>query len=94
MYRIEEIRKEFPILSQEVYGKPLVYLDNAATTQKPRCVVEAINDAYYSANANVHRGVHYLSQLATERHEEARLRVDRIIAVPSPDGLIFTRGTT
>ena len=94
MYRIEEIRKEFPILSQEVYGKPLVYLDNAATTQKPRCVVEAINDAYYSANANVHRGVHYLSQLATERHEEARRRVAHFIGAPSPEGLIFTRGTT
>ena len=94
MYSLEDIRKEFPILGKEVHGKPLIYLDNAATTQKPRCVVEAINQAYYSANANVHRGVHYLSQLATEHHEEARRRVARFIGAPSPEGLIFTRGTT
>nr|WP_311144180.1 cysteine desulfurase [uncultured Porphyromonas sp.] len=94
MYSLEDIRKEFPILSKEVHGKPLIYLDNAATTQKPLCVVEAINEAYYSANANVHRGVHYLSQLATEHHEEARRRVARFIGAPSPEGLIFTRGTT
>ena len=94
MYSLEDIRKEFPILGKEVHGKPLIYLDNAATTQKPRCVVEAINEAYYSANANVHRGVHYLSQLATEHHEEARRRVARFIGAPSPEGLIFTRGTT
>ena len=94
MYSLEDIRKEFPILGKEVHGKPLIYLDNAATTQKPLCVVEAINEAYYSANANVHRGVHYLSQLATEHHEEARRRVARFIGAPSPEGLIFTRGTT
>lgn len=94
MYSLEDTRKEFPILGKEVHGKPLIYLDNAATTQKPRCVVEAINQAYYSANANVHRGVHYLSQLATEHHEEARRRVVRFIGAPSPEGLIFTRGTT
>ena len=94
MYSLEDTRKEFPILGKEVHGKPLIYLDNAATTQKPRCVVEAINEAYYSANANVHRGVHYLSQIATEHHEEARRRVARFIGAPSPEGLIFTRGTT
>ena len=75
MYSVEDIRAQFPILATEVYGKPLVYLDNAATTQKPRCVIQAIEEAYYSANANVHRGVHYLSQIATEHHEAARRRV-------------------
>ena len=94
MYDIAAIRQEFPILSQEVYGKPLVYLDNAATTQKPRCVLEAIERAYTSANANVHRGVHYLSQIATEHHEAARRRVADFVGAPSSEGLIFTRGTT
>ena len=94
MYDIAAIRQEFPILSQEVYGKPLVYLDNAATTQKPRCVLEAIERAYTSANANVHRGVHYLSQIATEHHEAARRRVADFVDAPSAEGLIFTRGTT
>lgn len=94
MYDIAAIRQEFPILSQEVYGKPLVYLDNAATTQKPRCVLEAIERAYTSANANVHRGVHYLSQIATEHHEAARRRVADFVGAPSAEGLIFTRGTT
>lgn len=94
MYDIAAIRQEFPILSQEVYGKPLVYLDNAATTQKPRCVLEAIERAYTSANANVHRGVHYLSQIATEHHEAARCRVADFVGAPSAEGLIFTRGTT
>ena len=94
MYDIAAIRQEFPILSQEVYGKPLVYLDNAATTQKPRCVLEAIERAYTSANANVHRGVHYLSQIATEHHEAARRRVADFFGAPSAEGLIFTRGTT
>lgn len=94
MYDIAAIRQEFPILSQEVYGKPLVYLDNAATTQKPRCVLEAIERAYTSANANVHRGVHYLSQIATEHHETARRRVADFVGAPSAEGLIFTRGTT
>ena len=94
MYDIAAIRQEFPILSQEVYGKPLVYLDNAATTQKPRCVLEAIERAYTSANANVHRGVHYLSQIATEHHEAARRRVADFVGAPSTEGLIFTRGTT
>ena len=94
MESLEAIRNEFPILSQEVYGKPLVYLDNAATTQKPRCVIQTIEAAYYEANANVHRGVHYLSQLATEHHETARRSVASFIGAPSPEGLIFTRGTT
>ena len=77
MYDIQKIRADFPILSREVYGKPLVYLDNGATTQKPRCVVDAITDEYYSVNANVHRGVHFLSQQATELHEASRETVDR-----------------
>ena len=94
MYSVEDIRAQFPILTAEVYGKPLVYLDNAATTQKPRCVIQAIEEAYYSANANVHRGVHYLSQIATEHHEAARRRVADFIGAPSAEGLIFTRGTT
>lgn len=94
MYSVEDIRAQFPILAAEVYGKPLVYLDNAATTQKPRCVIQAIEEAYYSANANVHRGVHYLSQIATEHHEAARRRVADFIGAPSGEGLIFTRGTT
>lgn len=94
MYSVEDIRAQFPILTAEVYGKPLVYLDNAATTQKPRCVIQAIEEAYYSANANVHRGVHYLSQIATEHHEAARRRVADFIGASSAEGLIFTRGTT
>lgn len=94
MYSVEDIRAQFPILAADVYGKPLVYLDNAATTQKPRCVIQAIEEAYYSANANVHRGVHYLSQIATEHHEAARRRVADFIGAPSAEGLIFTRGTT
>ena len=69
---IQKIREDFPILSRQVYGKPLVYLDNGATTQKPRCVVDAMVDEYYSVNANVHRGVHFLSQQATELHEASR----------------------
>ena len=73
MYDIQKIREDFPILDREVYGKPLIYLDNGATTQKPRQVVEAITDEYYSVNANVHRGVHFLSQQATELHEASRV---------------------
>ncbi len=94
MYSLETIRQDFPILSREVYGKPLVYLDNAATTQKPRCVVEAITDEYYSTNANVHRGVHYLSQKATDLHEAARERVRSFINARSTAEILFTRGTT
>ncbi len=87
-------RSDFPILSRTVYGKPLVYLDNAATTQKPRCVVEAIADEYYSTNANVHRGVHFLSQKATDLHEQARERVRSFINAKSTAEIVFTRGTT
>ncbi|HRF85676.1 MAG TPA: cysteine desulfurase [Alloprevotella sp.] len=94
MYLPEEIRKDFPILSREVYGRPLVYLDNAATTQKPRCVVEAIMDEYYSVNANVHRGVHFLSQQATDLHEAARERVRTFLNARSTGEILFTRGTT
>ena len=94
MYDIESIKKDFPILSRTVYDRPLVYLDNAATTQKPREVVEAIVNEYYSVNANVHRGVHFLSQQATELHEQARERVARFVGARSSHEIIFTRGTT
>lgn len=94
MFDIHKIRKDFPILSRSIYGKPLVYLDNAATTQKPRVVVEAISDEYYNVNANVHRGVHYLSQQSTELHEEARRVVRDFINAESTNEIIFTRGTT
>lgn len=85
---------DFPILSRQVYGRRLVYLDNAATTQKPRCVIDAMTDEYYNANANVHRGVHYLSQLATDMHEQARQTVCRFLNADSTDEIVFTRGTT
>lgn len=91
---IQKIRADFPILSREVYGKPLVYLDNGATTQKPRCVVDAITDEYYSVNANVHRGVHFLSQQATELHEASRETVRKFINAGSTNEIVFTRGTT
>lgn len=94
MYDIDRIRNDFPILARTVYGKPLVYLDNAATTQKPRGVVEAIGDEYYNTNANVHRGVHFLSQQATELHEAARETVRKFINARSTNEIIFTRGTT
>ena len=94
MFDINTIRNDFPILGRKVYDRPLVYLDNAATTQKPRCVVEAITDEYYNVNANVHRGVHYLSQQATDLHEEAREKVRRFINARSTSEIIFTRGTT
>ncbi|MDR0973534.1 MAG: aminotransferase class V-fold PLP-dependent enzyme, partial [Prevotellaceae bacterium] len=94
MFDVHTIRKDFPILSRTVYNHPLVYLDNAATTQKPRSVVEAMTEEYYSVNANVHRGVHYLSQQATELHESARETVRRFINAASAQEVIFTRGTT
>ena len=94
MYVIQKIREDFPILDREVYGKPLIYLDNGATTQKPRQVVEAITDEYYSVNANVHRGVHFLSQQATELHEASRETVRRFINARSSNEIVFTRGTT
>lgn len=91
---VDNIRKDFPILAREVYGKPLVYLDNAATTQKPRCVVEKIEQMYYTINSNVHRGVHFLSQEATDAHEAARITVQNFIGAASPKEIVFTRGTT
>lgn len=94
MFDPNEIREQFPILATQVYGKPLVYLDNAATTQKPRCVIDAISEAYCTINANVHRGVHHLSQVATEQFEEARCTVQRFINAPHSRQVIFTRGTT
>ena len=94
MFDIQKIREDFPILSRMVYNKPLVYLDNAATTQKPLCVLDAMREEYLNVNANVHRGVHYLSQQATDLHEEARETVRRFINAPSTSEIIFTRGTT
>lgn len=93
-YNVEEIRQDFLILQREVYGRPLIYLDNAATTQKPRSVVEAISNEYFSTNANVHRGVHFLSQKATDLHEAARERVRQFINARSTAEVLFTRGTT
>lgn len=94
MYHLDEIRKDFPILQRTVYNKPLVYLDNAATTQKPLCVTNAISEMYNTLNANVHRGVHFLSQRATDLHEAARERVRSFINARSTAEIIFTRGTT
>ncbi|MBR6648013.1 MAG: cysteine desulfurase [Bacteroidaceae bacterium] len=94
MFNTNDIRKEFPILGREVHGKPLVYLDNAATTQKPRCVIDAISEAYCTINANVHRGVHHLSQVATEQFEDARNKVRTFINAAHSHEIIFTRGTT
>ena len=94
MYDINKIREDFPILSREVYGKPLVYLDNAATTQKPLCVLDAMRDEYLNVNANVHRGVHYLSQQATDLHEAAREKVREFINARKIEEIVFTRGTT
>ena len=91
---LQKIRTDFPILSREVYGKSLVYLDNAATTQKPLCVLDAMRQEYLNVNANVHRGVHYLSQQATELHEAAREKVRQFINAPKVEEVIFTRGTT
>lgn len=94
MYDINEVRKDFPILDRQVYNRPLVYLDNGATTQKPRCVVEAMADQYYNVNANVHRGVHFLSQQATDLHEGSRETVRAFINARSTSEVLFTRGTT
>jgi cysteine desulfurase / selenocysteine lyase len=92
--RIQEIRADFPILLKKIYNKDLIYFDNAATTQKPRCVVERIENAYYHSNANIHRGVHYLSQKATEHHEAARLKIAEFLHASKREEIIFTRGTT
>jgi cysteine desulfurase/selenocysteine lyase len=94
MYDINKVRADFPILSREVYGKPLVYLDNAATTQKPLMVLDAMRDEYLNVNANVHRGVHYLSQQATDLHEAAREKVRQFINASKIEEIVFTRGTT
>lgn len=94
MFDVESIRKDFPILSSQVYNKPLVYLDNGATTQKPQCVIDKLSEGYLLHNANVHRGVHFLSQEATDLHESSRRRVQRFLNAPSSDEIIFTRGTT
>lgn len=93
-YDVQKIREDFPILSRKVYNKPLIYLDNGATTQKPRVVVESITDEYYSVNANVHRGVHFLSQQATNLHEASRETVRKFINARSTSEIVFTRGTT
>ena len=94
MYDVNKIREDFPILQREIYGRPLVYLDNGATTQKPLCVLDAMREEYLNVNANVHRGVHYLSQQATDLHEAARERVRSFINARSVNEVIFTRGTT
>ena len=93
-YNINKVRNDFPILSREVYGKPLVYLDNAATTQKPLCVLDAMREEYLNVNANVHRGVHYLSQQATDLHEAAREKVRQFVNATKTEEIVFTRGTT
>lgn len=92
--QINTIRNDFPILSELIYKKPLIYFDNGATTQKPRCVVEKIESGYYHLNANIHRGVHYLSQKATEAHEMARKTVADFLGTDKYEEIIFTRGTT
>ena len=94
MYKINKVREDFPILSRQIYGKPLVYFDNGATTQKPLCVLDAMRNEYLNVNANVHRGVHYLSQQATDLHEAARETVRKFINAPKVEEVIFTRGTT
>lgn len=94
MYDIQQVRADFPILSRQIYGKPLVYLDNGATTQKPLCVLDAMRDEYLNVNSNVHRGVHWMSQQATELHEAARETVRRFIHAANTTEIVFTRGTT
>lgn len=94
MYDITKVRESFPILSRTVYGKPLVYLDNGATTQKPLCVLDAMQEEYLNVNANVHRGVHWMSQQATDLHEAARETVRKFINARSTTEIVFTRGTT
>ena len=94
MLDVQSIRKDFPILDHKIYDKPLIYFDNGATTQKPRCVVEKIESGYYNVNANIHRGVHFLSQAATEAHEDARKTVQQFLNARSSNEIIFTRGTT
>jgi cysteine desulfurase/selenocysteine lyase len=93
-FDVNRIREDFPILKQEVHGRPLVYLDNAATSQKPQVVIDAITNYYAEQNANVHRGVHYLSQLATREYEDARVKIQRFINAAEPHEIIYTRGAT
>ncbi|MFA8341335.1 MAG: aminotransferase class V-fold PLP-dependent enzyme, partial [Rhodothermaceae bacterium] len=93
-FDVAEIRKDFPILSREVNGKPLVYLDNAATTQKPSIVIEAIKHYYTYENANIHRGVHYLSEVATELYENGRVKIKEYINAMSASEIVFVRGAT
>ena len=94
MFDVQSIRQQFPVMNQQVYGKPLVYFDNAATTQKPLCVIERERDYYLNENCNIHRGVHYLSQKATEAYENARITVAKFINAPEAHEIVFTRGTT
>ena len=94
MLDIEKIRADFPILKEKIYGQPLIYLDNAATTQKPQCVIDKISSVYATQNANIHRGVHYLSIQATLAHEEARKTIAKFIGAHDANEIIFTRGTT
>ena len=94
MFDVQSIRQQFPVLDQQIYGKLLVYFDNAATTQKPLCVIERERDYYLHENCNIHRGVHYLSQKATEAYENARITVARFINAPEAHEIVFTRGTT
>src|SRR4029453_11367055 len=92
-FDVDRIREDFPILKERVQGRPLVYLDSAATSQKPRAVIDAITNYYATQNANVHRGVHYLSQLATREYEDARVRIQRFINAAETHEIIYTRGT-
>lgn len=94
MYDVKQIREEFPILSREVYGKPLVYLDNGATAQKPRCVIDRVAELYRTENANIHRGVHYLSERCTELYEDARRTVAEALGTPDSGEVVFTAGAT
>ncbi|WP_347310073.1 cysteine desulfurase [Defluviimonas sp. SAOS-178_SWC] len=94
MYDVEKIRADFPILAREVNGKPLVYLDNGASAQKPRVVIDAMTHMYENEYANVHRGLHYLSNVATDRYEAVRGIVARFLSVPDPEEIVFTTGTT
>ncbi|MCG4453192.1 cysteine desulfurase [Pseudomonas sp. MMS21-TM103] len=93
-YQVERLRQAFPILAQRIYGKPLVYLDSAATSQKPQAVIEAMSRFFLEENANVHRGVHYLSLRATEAYEQARAKVQRFLNAAHPEEIVFVRGTT
>ena len=94
MINVQKIRKDFPILSRRIKGKPLVYLDNAATSQKPKAVIEAIREYYQGYNANIHRGIHTLAEEATSVYEEARKKVAKFIGAAKPAEIVFTRGTT